>query len=61
MNNGPGGMGHGMGMGAGMGGGSHGHFGMGGLNASPEVSRATASGPYWQQQMMRAEVSRTIG
>lgn len=54
-------MGHGMGMGAGMGGGSHGHFGMGGLNASPEVSRATASGPYWQQQMMRAEVSRTIG
>jgi len=53
-------MGHGgIGMGSSMGGGgSHGgHFGMGGLNASPEVSRATASGPYWQQQLIRADVS----
>jgi hypothetical protein len=52
----PGGMGHGMGIGSGMGVG-HGHFAMNGLNASPEASRATASGPYWQQQMLRAEVS----
>lgn len=53
------GMGHGMNMGSSGQSGGLTHFGMsGGLNTSPEASRATASGPYWQQQMLRAEACR---